>query len=59
MSEFTILVKIGEGQFGIVFKCVDRKSNQIVAVKQSKEKFEGAKDRLAKLDEVNKVLKLT
>jgi len=38
--------KIGEGQFGLVYKCKSHMSNKFVAVKRTKEKYEGVKDRL-------------
>jgi len=59
MTQYEILKQIGEGSFGVVFKCQHRQTGSIVSVKQSKLKYEGAKDRLQKLEEVYKVLKLT
>lgn len=55
-TQFKIIEKIGEGSFGVVYKC--ERSGQLVAVKRSKEPYQGVKDRLAKLEEVNRLYKL-
>jgi len=54
-----VVEKIGEGQFGIVHKCKQLSTGNLVAVKRTKEKFEGAKDRFQKMDEVLKLFQLT
>ncbi len=45
LSQYLVVEKIGEGQFGIVHKCKQLSTGNFVAVKRTKEKFEGAKDR--------------
>ena len=55
MKEYKIVNKVGEGSFGLVFKCYNQQHG-VVAVKQTKQKYEGSKDRLNKLEEVRKLL---
>lgn len=45
-TQYTMIDKIGEGQFGLVYKCKSHTNNTFVAVKRTKEKYEGVKDRL-------------
>jgi serine/threonine protein kinase len=56
-SEYEGHKKIGEGSFGIVYECV--RGGKLVAVKRTKEKYEGVRDRLQKLDEVLRVFKIS
>lgn len=57
--QYKQLEKIGEGEFGLVFKCMHYSTRQLVAIKQSKEKYGCSKDRQDKLEEVRKIMYLT
>jgi len=51
-----VIGKIGEGSFGIVYKCEFQ--DRLVAVKRSIEKYEGVRDRLQKIEEVVKIFRI-
>jgi serine/threonine protein kinase len=59
LTDFETLQKLGEGSFGEAFSVRNRLTGQISAVKKSKEKYLGYKDREAKLSEVYRALKIT
>ncbi|KAG5474961.1 hypothetical protein CUR178_04411 [Leishmania enriettii] len=52
MDNYDVLEVIGEGTYGVVFKCRDRQTNQIVAVKQFKNFQTNAYVRIAMLREL-------
>lgn len=39
MEKYTILSKLGDGTFGKVTKAVNKKTNEVVAIKAMKQKF--------------------
>ncbi|KAG5474624.1 hypothetical protein LSCM4_03797 [Leishmania orientalis] len=52
MDNYDVLEVIGEGTYGVVFKCRDRQTNQIVALKQFKNFQSNAYVRIAMLREL-------
>ncbi|KAG5474292.1 hypothetical protein LSCM1_03072 [Leishmania martiniquensis] len=52
MEKYDVLEVVGEGTYGIVFKCRDRRTNRIVAVKQFKNFHTNAYVRIAMLREL-------
>lgn len=57
MNHFEEINIIGDGAFGIVSKCRDRNSNEIVAIKKMKQKFQNWEDCL-QLKEVKSLRKI-
>jgi serine/threonine protein kinase len=57
MEKYKILEKLGEGAFGKVYKAVNKKSNEIVAIKKLNEKYK-SKDDCLELREVKSLQKL-
>jgi serine/threonine protein kinase len=55
LTQYLVVEKIGEGSYGIVHKCKHIATGSFVAVKRTKEKYEGAKDRFQKMEEVLKL----
>jgi membrane-associated tyrosine/threonine-specific cdc2-inhibitory kinase len=58
-SEFEVIKKLGEGCFGEAFMVRSRNDGMIYAIKKSKQKYIGIRDRESKLQEVFKALKIT
>lgn len=46
MDKYKIIKKLGEGNYGLVFKCVNEQTNEIVAMKRLKGKFSSWDDCL-------------
>jgi protein kinase len=38
MDKFQVIKQLGEGTFGVVVKCVNKETNEVVAIKRMKEK---------------------
>ncbi len=58
-SEFEVIKKLGEGSFGEAFMVRSRRDGKTYAIKKSKQKYIGIRDRESKLEEVFKALKIT
>lgn len=58
-NEFRTLAKLGEGSFGEAFKVLSNKDGGVYAVKKTKQKYIGLRDREQKLSEVYKSLKIS
>ncbi len=58
-SEFSVEEKIGEGSFGEAFKVLSNIDSKHYAIKKSKQKYNGQRDRDLKLEEVQKALYIT
>lgn len=39
MDKYTVIKQLGEGTFGVVVKCVNKETNEVVAVKRMKDKI--------------------
>lgn len=59
MVDFEQICKIGEGSFGEAFKVKCLPDGKLYAVKKAKDSYSGVNDRLLKLSEVHKALKIT
>eukprot|EP00516_Mucochytrium_quahogii_P002129 CAMPEP_0203751488 /NCGR_PEP_ID=MMETSP0098-20131031/5550_1 /ASSEMBLY_ACC=CAM_ASM_000208 /TAXON_ID=96639 /ORGANISM=" , Strain NY0313808BC1" /LENGTH=161 /DNA_ID=CAMNT_0050641223 /DNA_START=56 /DNA_END=537 /DNA_ORIENTATION=+ len=57
MRRYKVLHKLGEGSFACVHKCVNHETNEVVAVKQLKERFQHW-DECKRLREVRSLTKL-
>ncbi|KAI3963053.1 hypothetical protein MKW98_028993 [Papaver atlanticum] len=57
MGDFTVLQQVGEGSFGLVWKAIDNRSKEIVAMKQMKESC-SLLDECLELTEVKALIKL-
>ncbi|KAI3963052.1 hypothetical protein MKW98_028992 [Papaver atlanticum] len=57
MGDFILLEKVGEGSFGLVWKAIDNRSKEIVAMKQMKESCSSL-DECLELTEVKALIKL-
>ena len=44
LGQYQVLEKIGSGTFGAVYKCMDVKTEEIVAIKKMKKVYETAED---------------
>jgi len=44
LGQYQVLEKIGSGTFGSVYKCVDIKTDEVVAIKKMKKVYESAED---------------
>lgn len=56
MDKYQVIKTLGEGTFGVVVKCVNRETNEVVAVKRMKEKISW--DAATRLREVKALKKL-
>jgi membrane-associated tyrosine- and threonine-specific cdc2-inhibitory kinase len=59
VNEFKSVAKLGEGSFGEAFKVISNRDGNIYAVKKTKQKYIGVRDREQKLSEVYKSLKIS
>lgn len=59
MNEFQTLSKIGEGSFGEAYKVMSKRDCGMYAIKKTKQKYLGVKDREQKLSEVYRSLKIS
>ena len=57
-TEFNVIEKIGEGEFGIAYKCTCKSDGQLCAVKKQKEKYMGVRDRDLRRQEVAKAFQI-
>jgi hypothetical protein len=58
-KECEIIGQIGEGSFGKAFKVRSKRDGKLYAVKQSKNKYLGYRDREVKVEEVKKALTIS
>ena len=58
-TDFEVISKLGEGTFGEALKVRCHLDGKLYAVKKSKKRYLGFKDREQKLQEVHKALKLS
>lgn len=43
-THFNVIEKIGEGEFGIAYKCSKKIDGSLCAIKKQKEKYKGVRD---------------
>lgn len=53
-TNFNVIEKIGEGEFGIAYKVTDKTDGLLRAVKKQKDKYLGMRDRDSRRQEVAK-----
>lgn len=56
MDKYQVIKTLGEGTFGVVVKCVNKETNELVAVKRMKDKITW--DAATKLREIKALKKL-
>jgi protein kinase len=47
MDKYKVIKKLGEGAYGVVLKCVNLQTNELVAIKKMKGKFTNWEDCIA------------
>jgi len=57
-TDFNVIEKIGEGEFGVAYKVTCKSDGQMRAVKKQKDKYMGVRDRDLRRQEVAKAFQI-